>query len=353
MIHQIYRSRFMHPIWQEFLTQQGASIVEGRVAHFQNPEQEPKIAGNRNIIADLSHLGLLQVGGEDAQSFLQGQVTNDVKLLNGSNSHYAGYCNPKGRLLAIFLAFAHQGHFKLQMNGALKEAMMKRLKMYVLRSKVVVEDKTDEIIRFGIAGTEAAIALKAHFGNVPEEHHQLQEHGTATLLRLPGTTMRYEIFTRPEHAAEIWTTLRKHCEPVGSEGWEWHEIQAGIPDITPATQEAFVPQMLNLDVLGGINFKKGCYTGQEIVARTHYLGKVKRRMHLGHIAADAAPAPGSSVYGTDNAEAVGMVVRAAPSPNGGYDFLYEVRLESMDAGPVRCQATDGPPIELLSLPYVL
>lgn len=343
----------MHPVWQEFLTQQGASIADGRVAHFKHPEQEPQLAGNRNIIADLSHLGLLRVGGEDAVTFLQGQVTNDVKLLDGSNSHYSGYCNPKGRLLAIFLAFAQQGQIYLQVNGALREQSMKRLKMYVLRSKVIIEDMSDTIVRFGIAGTEAAIALKEHFGSVPEEHHQQMEHETATLLRLPGTTMRYEIFTRLEHAAEIWTTLRKHCEPVGSDGWEWHEIQAGVPDVTPATLEAFVPQMLNLDVLGGINFKKGCYTGQEIVARTHYLGKVKRRMHLGHIAADTTPAPGSNIYGTDSAEAVGMVVRTAPSPNGGFDFLYEARLESIDAGLVRSQSVEGPVIEPLTLPYVL
>jgi folate-binding protein YgfZ len=343
----------MHPAWQEFLTQQGASIAEGRVAHFSTPEREPQIAGNRNIIADLSHLGLLQVGGEDAQAFLQGQVTNDVKLLNGNNSHYAGYCNPKGRLLAIFLTFAHQGHFHLQMNGALKEQMMKRLKMYVLRSKVVIEDMTDTRVRFGIAGTEAAIALKEHFGSVPEEHHQLLDHGIATLLRLPGTTMRYEILARPEHAPDIWLALRQHCEPVGSNGWEWHEIQAGIPDVMPATWEAFVPQMLNLDILGGINFKKGCYTGQEIVARTHYLGKVKRRMHLGRADVTTTPQPGDKIYGADSTEPVGMVVRVAPGPSGGYDLLYEVRLESLEAGPARLLAADGPVIEPLTLPYVL
>lgn len=343
----------MHSAWQEFLASQGASIADSRVLHFGQPEQEPQFAGNRNIIADLSHLGLLQVSGEDAQAFLQGQVTNDMKLLNGSNAQYAGYCTPKGRLLAIFLTFAHQGHFHLQVNGALKEAMMKRLKMYVLRSKVAIEDKTDDIIRFGIAGTEAAIALKEYFGSVPEEHFQLLEHETATLLRLPGQAMRFEIFTRPEFAQDIWTTLVGKCTPVGSEGWEWHEIHAGVPDIVPATQEAFVPQMLNLDVLGGISFKKGCYTGQEIVARTHYLGKIKRRTYLGHVTTTDAPQPGAAIHGSDGTEPVGMVVRVAHGPQGGFDVLYEVRLESLDAGPVRLNAPDGPTIQPLPLPYVL
>jgi folate-binding protein YgfZ len=343
----------MHQAWQEFLTSQGASITDGRVAHFRQPEQEAQFAGNRNIIADLSHLGLLQVGGEDAQTFLQGQVTNDMKLLTGSNAQYAGYCTPKGRMLAIFLSFALQGNFYLQVNGALKDAILKRLKMYVLRSRVAIEDKSDEIIRFGVVGTEAAIALKEHFGSVPEEHFQLLEHETATLLRLPGQAMRYEIFIRPEHAAELWLLLAAKCTPVGHLGWEWHEIHAGIPDIVPATQEAFVPQMLNLDAIGGISFKKGCYTGQEIVARTHYLGKIKRRTYLGQVDSTIAPQPGDAIHGADGAEPVGMVVRAAPAPNGGFDFLYEVRLESLEAGPVRVQAVDGPQIQPLTLPYAL
>lgn len=343
----------MHPIWQEFLTQRGARIVDGRVDHFQQPEQEPQLAANRTIITDLSHLGLLRVGGDDALPFLQGQITNDVKLLDGGNSHYAGYCNPKGRLLAIFLAFMQQGQIHLQLNGALKEQTLKRLKMYVLRSKVVIEDASDAVVRFGIAGAEAAAALQEHFGSVPEEPHQLLMHETATLLRLPSAAMRYEIFTSPEHAVDLWTKLSAQCAPVGSDGWEWHEIHAGIPDVMPATLEAFVPQMLNLDTLGGINFKKGCYTGQEIVARTHYLGKVKRRMHLGHVVSNTAPQPGDHVYGTDSAEPVGMVVRVAPAPADGYDLLYEARLESLEAGPTRWQAANGPQIEPLTLPYAL
>lgn len=343
----------MHSAWQEFLASQDASIADGRVTHFGRLNQEPQLTRDCDIITDLSHLGLLQVSGEDAQNFLQGQVTNDMKLLTGENAQYAGYCNPKGRMFAIFLTFMQQGHYYLQMNGALKDSMMKRLRMYVLRSKVTIEDKSDDIIRLGVAGTEAAGALKEHFGSVPEEHFQLLTHETATLLRLPGQNLRYEILTHPEFAQGIWTALARKCTPVGHTGWEWHEIHAGIPDIAPATQEAFVPQMLNLDAIGGINFKKGCYTGQEIVARTHYLGKIKRRTHLGHADTTQAPQPGDAVYGADSTETVGMVVNSAPAPQGGYDLLAEIRLESVEAGTVRLQSADGPAIALLSLPYSL
>lgn len=343
----------MHPSWQAFLAQQGANIVEGRVADFGNPPQELQSAASGTIIADLSHLALLEVGGEDAVTFLQGQVTNDVKLLDGSNSHYAGYCTPKGRLLAIFLAFADRGHIHLQLNGALREQTLKRLKMYVLRSKVTIADVTDGILRFGVAGAEAASALQRIFGTLPQEPHRLASLPNVTLLRLPGPVARYEVFTTVEHAPGLWAQLRQSCTPVGNGAWEWQEIRAGIPDVTPTTQEAFVPQMLNLDALGGINFKKGCYTGQEIVARTHYLGKVKRRTQLGHVEAATPPAPGDKVYGADSAEPVGMVVSAAPAPTGGFDLLAEIRLESLEAGPIRLQGADGPPMELVALPYPL
>ncbi|MDR2219150.1 MAG: folate-binding protein YgfZ [Methylobacillus sp.] len=343
----------MHSAWQEFLVSRGARIEQGHVVHFGQPGQKMQSAGKYDIIADLSHRGLLRVSGEDAQTFLQGQLTNDMKLLTGGNALYAGYCNPKGRMLALFLVFTHSEHFYLQLNGALKDALMKRLKMYVLRSKVVIEDKSDEVVHFGIAGAEAASALKAHFGSVPEEPMQMLKHEAATLLRLPGQMPRYEIFVRPEYAAALWETLEKTCAPAGYLNWEWREIHAGIPDITPATQEAFVPQMLNLDALGGISFKKGCYTGQEIVARTHYLGKVKRRTHLGHVDSADAPQAGEPVFGSDGAEPAGMIVRVAPAPDGGFDLLYEVRLESLEAGALKLGSADGAEIQPLTLPYAL
>ncbi|OGV73845.1 MAG: glycine cleavage system protein T [Methylophilales bacterium RIFCSPHIGHO2_02_FULL_57_10] len=341
----------MNTPWLDFLAARGAVPADGRVQHFGQPQAELAATGNGDIIADLSHLGLLQVEGEDALTFLQGQVTNDIKLLDGSNSQYAGYCTPKGRLLAIFLAFAHRDHFHLQLNGALTEQTMKRLKMYVLRSKVTIADVTDSIIRFGVAGANTTAALQQIFPGIPQHPHQLVNLETANIIRLPGATPRYEIFASPEHAAEIWMQLQQSCTPVGTSCWEWLEILAGIPDIAPATIEAFVPQMVNLDLIGGISFKKGCYTGQEIVARTHYLGKVKRRTHLAHIAPPAAPQPGDALYGTDTAEAVGKIVNVAPAPMGGHDVLAEIRLDSVAAGAIRWKSPDGVALTFKALPY--
>ncbi len=318
--------------------------------HFGNPAAELQAAAQGNVIADLSHLGLLQIEGDDAVTFLQGQVTNDVKQLDGHNSHYAGYCSPKGRMLALFLAFARNSRLYLQLNGGLAESIAKRLKMYVLRSKVAISNISDNSIRIGIAGPQAATTLNALFGDAPQAAHQVVSLETATLLQLPGTTPRFEIFTDAEHALDIWTQLQQTNAPVGASCWDWLDIQAGIPDVMPATQEQFVPQMLNLDLLGGINFKKGCYTGQEIVARTHYLGKVKRRTYLAHAAAGNLPAPGNPVFGADSTEPVGQVVMAAPAPGGGYDVLAEIRQESVEAGTVTC---NGQTLAIKPLPYPL
>lgn len=335
--------------WHEFLAGRGALPANGQIEHFGDASAELQAAAAGNILADLSHLGLLQVEGADAAAFLQGQVTSDIMQLDGSNSQYAGYCTPKGRLLAIFLAFAHHDHIRLQLDGALLEPIMKRLKMYVLRSKVTISDMSGSILRMGVAGDDAAENLARIFARVPQQPHEFMTLDNGALLRLPGAVPRYQVFSSMEHAPAIWSALSQQHRPVGRMAWEWLEIQAGIPDIVPATQEEFVPQMVNLDALGGISFKKGCYTGQEIVARTHYLGKVKRRTQLAHIAATERPLPGDDLVNADGSEA-GKVVRSAAAPAGGYDVLAELRLESLAAGQPRWKELA---LAVSALPYSL
>lgn len=302
---------------------------------------------NETVICDLSHLGMLQIQGADAVSFLQGQVTNDVKQLNGQVAHYTGYCNPKGRLLALFLAFAHTDHLHLQMPKVLIESITKRLKMYVMRSKVEIQDVSDTIIKIGLNGPKAIDLLTAAFSQVPQNHYELVTLENGALLKLPGAQDRFEIFTDTVNAPEIWKALALQAKPVTAAYWEWLEIQAGIPDVTLNTQEEFVPQMLNLDLIGGINFKKGCYTGQEIVARTHYLGTVKRRTHLAHLETAVQPNAGDNVVNKAN-EAVGKIVRSAAAPDGGYDVLAEIRIENITGETLSVNAT---PLEIKALPY--
>jgi tRNA-modifying protein YgfZ len=288
---------------------------------------------SNNILCDLSHLGLLEISGADAATFLQGQVTNDVKLLMGNNAHYTAYCNPKGRMLALFLAFAHYDHLHLQLNRELLEPIMKRLKMYVMRSKVEIKDVSDSIIKFGLNGPEASSMLVPVFSKAPTQDYELVSLENGAILKLPSFNddARFEIFTDAINAPTIWDALKANCQVVEKSHWDWLEIQAGIPDVELKTQEQFVPQMLNLDILNAINFKKGCYTGQEIVARTHYLGSVKRRTFLASIHSNNAPQPGDKVLDETQNE-VGQFVRVAPNLQDGFDVLVEMRIDAQQIG---------------------
>jgi len=302
---------------------------------------------NETVICDLSHLGLLQLDGADAFTFLQGQVTNDVKQLNGQVAHYSGYCNPKGRLLALFLAFAHQNHIHLQLPKELITPIAKRLKMYVMRSKVEIQDVSESIIKIGLNGPKAIELLSQLFSQIPQNDYDLVSLDNGAIIKLPGNQPRFEIFTDIANAPAIWSSLAQHSKTVDAAYWELLEIQAGIPEVYAKTQEEFVPQMLNLDLLNGINFKKGCYTGQEIVARTHYLGTVKRRTQLAHIDSAIRPDAGDDVL-NNNGDIVGKVVRCSPAYNGGYDFLAEIRLESVEAGAL---SVNGSALNIQQLPY--
>ena len=341
--------------WQTSLITQSAIIENGAVMHFGNAKKELIATTNSNVLCDLSHLGLLEISGDDAVSFLQGQVTNDVKLLAGTNAHYSAYCNPKGRMLALFLAFAHYDHLHLQFNRTLLEPIMKRLKMYVMRSQVNIKDVSEDIINIGINGPEAAQILASSLPQIPSEDYQLITLENATILKMPSINnhARFQIFTNADNAPKIWNVLKEKCEVVGKPCWDWLEIQAGIPDIELKTQEQFVPQMLNLDLLNGINFKKGCYTGQEIVARTHYLGSVKRRTYLAELdtisAADIMPSAGDKVM-DGNKNEVGQIVRVTVNTNNGYDALIELRIEATLTENLSC---DGNTIKLKQLPYSL
>lgn len=342
--------------WQISLVQQDAVMENDAVSSYGDLMAELTDTANGNTLCDLSHLGLLALSGADAMTFLQGQVTNDVMLLAGNNAHYTGYCTPKGRMLALFLAFAHTtplqaNRLHLQFNRMLLEPIMKRLKMYVMRSKVEIKDVSDETIRFGFNGPEAASILALSHANIPENDYELVNAKDCTILKLPSISnhARFEIFTDAANAATIWNALKTKATPVGKPCWDWLEIQTGIPDVTPNTQEQFVPQMLNLDILNGINFKKGCYTGQEIVARTHYLGSVKRRTYLARLSTLQTPLEGNKAL-DDAGNEVGQIVRVASNLDGSFDILIELRIEAQQADKVYC---NNAKVSFKALPYPL
>lgn len=328
--------------WQQFLISQGAQFNAQAEASFAAPD----IPAPAQLF-DLSTLGMIAVSGADALTFLQGQFTNDIKQV-GQAAQFTGYCTAKGRLLALFYAFSMNDVIYLQCPRTLIPDLVKRLRMFVLRSKVVVEDVSEQFVILGLASTESAVPIQ----HLPLHPHETSQTALGTVIRLTDShgKQRAQLIVPAEQAEQAWKTLSASFSPASSSTWEVLDIQAGIPQVYPATKEQFVPQMINLDALNGINFKKGCYTGQEIVARTHYLGKVKRRTLLAQIVTgDQAPQAGDVMHDANQQEA-GQLVRVAPATDQGYWVLSECRLEAKEAGAITWQ---GQPLLFKELPYAL
>jgi len=335
--------------WKNFLQSQGAAIEDGAVLHYGDAAAERSATGG-TIVADLSQLGVIAFRGDDTVAFLQGQLTNDVRALHPDGAQWNGYCSPKGRLLGNFLMWRQGGDYCLQLSGDIAAGVLKRLSMFIMRAKVQVRDASDETVRLVVAGKQAQAAVTAAMGAVPEAamHSRVGDAGQA--IRLGGD--KFVLSLAPERAVAVWQTLRESATPVGAPVWDWLRLNAGIPMIVAATQEQFVPQMVNLEVIGGVSFQKGCYPGQEIVARSQYLGKLKRRMFLAHV--DAEAAPGDSLYSADLAgQATGTVVNAAPAPTGGFDVLAVAQVESANTQTLHLKAAGGAALTLKPLPYAL
>jgi len=345
--------RKMIAAWKHTLEAQGATFHNDQVADFGAAATERQHATNGVIVADLSPLSLIQFAGEDAQTFLQGQLSNDVRLLDGNNAQYTSYNTPKGRMLANGLLWQSAPNtYILQLPASLREAIQKRLSMFVLRAKVKVSDVSDDWVRLGVGGLGAAAALSQVLGDLPATllGRESFEHGS--VLRLPGDN--FELLIAPDQAQAVWEMLMPLAKPVGNACWDALLIRAGIPTLLPATQEQFVAQMLNYELIGGVNFKKGCYPGQEIVARTQYLGKPKRRMYLAHIDGSEMPQPGDELYSEDLPEqATGMIVNAAPAGDGGFDVLAVIQITSAEGHALHWKSIQGPALVLQALPYAI
>ena len=335
--------------WTEFLAQQGARLEHDTVADFGDAVGELTAAAGKTVVTDLSHYGLIAFSGEEAQTFLHGQITNDLRGLRESAAVFAGYLSAKGRMLANFLVMKRGEDILVMLPTSLRESIQKRLSMFILRAKVKARDASGEWVRLGLAGPDAAkLAADALNTNLPQGIMGMAHSDNAFILRLGDD--RFDIFVAPEAAQDLWRKLSAAARPVGARVWDWLLVNAGIPTVLPATQDHFVPQMANMEILGGVSFSKGCYPGQEIVARSQYLGKVKRRLFLAHL--DAPTQPGDELYAPDPADqSCGLVANAAPAPGGGWDALVVALAPSVEAGEVHLKTRDGAKLDFRALPY--
>lgn len=341
--------------WQAFLEQQGAHIEAANGAEVRYFGTVAAAELPDNFVAPLTDLGLISLSGDDAASFLHNQITNDVEKLDLATARLAGYCTPKGRLLATFLMWKDAGQIMLQLPRALQPAIQKRLQMFVMRSKAKLADVSEQYVALGLAGNTAAEVLQQWFPQLPAQPYTKidNEHGTLVRVADSRQAPRYQWITSVEQAIAAWSGLTQKLSAVGTHAWRLTDIYAGVPVITQPTQEQFVPQMINFELIGGVNFKKGCYPGQEIVARSQYLGKLKRRSVLALVDTVDVRAGAEVFSSEDPGQPCGMIVNAEPAGTGKSACLVEIKLAASDNGTIHLGAVDGPVLQLQPLPYEL
>jgi tRNA-modifying protein YgfZ len=296
-------------------------------------------------VCRLADRGLIRARGSDAAKFLQGQLTNDVVTLSPDRARIAGFCSAKGRLQASFVVWRGDAdEFLLSCPLSILAPTLKRLSMFVLRAQCKLSDASGELELIGVAGP----AAEAMLGDA--EVWSKQARGAAAIIRLPDAAgvKRCVVAAPAGHEIDVAA-----APTMTFDTWRWLEVESGIVTIEAAIVDRFVPQMVNFELVGGVDFQKGCYPGQEVVARSQYRGTTKRRTFL--FDCEVLPEAGQDVFTSAGAsEAAGTVANAAPHPEQqGGSALVEVRLAALDAGDLRLGAPDGPPLRQSELPYAV
>ncbi|MBA3504463.1 MAG: folate-binding protein YgfZ [Betaproteobacteria bacterium] len=307
-------------------------------------------AREHSIVCDEIDLGLLEFAGPDAAAFLQSQLSSDVAALVDGRTQLSSYNSPKGRMLAnLYLWRAGPDRFRALVAADLSESIRRRLSLFVLRAKLTITDLSAVTTLLGVAGARANESLREALNLAPGPG-EIAGGDLLAAVSLPGG--RVVVITPAVTDAGVKKQLAAHASGAASSVWRWLGIRAGVPLIDSATQDLFVVQTTNWDVLGGVSFQKGCYPGQEIVARMQYLGRLKERLQLFHAEADSVP--GTKLYGSAfGDQACGTIVNAATAPVGGSDLLAVVQLAALATQPLHAGTPSGPVLTPLPLPYPL
>jgi folate-binding protein YgfZ len=299
---------------------------------------------NQNLdgVCALPHLGVIGLQGEDAASFLQGQLTQDFVLLGPSQARLAAYCTAKGRMQASFVGLKRDGEILLMVSRDILAPTLKRLSMFVLRAKAKLRDASAEFDLYGLAG-----ATVARLAPGLDEPWRRADVGDASIVSL------YPADGQPR---ALWLAPAGSAAPAGPalnpELWLWGEVRGGVARITAPLVEALVPQMLNYESVGGVNFKKGCYPGQEVVARSQFRGTLKRRAYLAH-SPEAMQAGQEVFHEADPEQPCGIVALAAPAPAGGWDAIVSIQIAAAQDGRLSVGSAAGPTVTVQPPPYPL
>lgn len=332
--------------WTDFLANQGATLDNGIVSF-------PDETAAGTLMVPLTHLGMLQSVGPDSAPYLHNLFSNDVNKLGEAELQLNSFNSPKGRMLASIMMWREGEGHDLIISADILPALHKKLSMYILRSKVKLGDLSAERTLIGVTGPGAAATLQQTGLPLPESVRGVAAANGVQVLALDAGN--YIVVVGTEQAANVFGSLgAAGAARAGTAAWQLAMIRAGLPLVTLATQEEFVAQMLNYELIGGVSFKKGCYPGQEIVARTQHLGKVKKRMYRIALPADCSAAAGSDLYSPAfGDQSAGKVVNLARLGDGSLEALAVLQTSCAEGGEVHVGAPDGPLATLLELPYAL
>lgn len=336
----------MNTDWQAILQGYGAQLDATGMLSFTESPASPQAA----VLVDASPIAVVDVTGDDATSFLQSQFCNDMASVSDDQGQLSGYCTPKGRLLAIFSVIAHAGGYRLLLPQSIVDGFVKRLQMYVIRAKVSVTVRDDLVCTGLVAGGNGPLDLADRA--LPTSKLAVVSQGELQIVRwhddytAGAGLQRYLCVATPTAMAELWEQMAPTAVCAAFDRWRLADISAGVPCLMEQTREAFVPQMVNLHLIDALSFTKGCYPGQEIVARMQYLGKLKRHMRRFRVDAEYAPLPGTAVHAGDDSGA-GQVIDAVAGPDG-VELLAVVKTAAATGLSVADQ-----PMQAEELPYPL
>lgn len=296
----------------------------------------------------LSHEGVLAVRGVDASKFLQGQLTCNMDYLSDAKATLGARCTQKGRMQSSFRILLEGDGVVLAMASELVEAQLLDLKKYAVFSKSKLTDESAAWVRFGLNDADAALASLGL--DLAQDTDAVARANDLVAIRV--SPARAELWVRADQGADVQARLAAQLPQGELNDWLLGQIRAGIGQVFAQTREEFIPQMINLQAVGGVSFKKGCYTGQEIVARMQYLGKLKRRQYRLSLEDLDAPEPGVELFSPVHNSSVGNVVVAAR--NGSHiELLAVLQADAVENGNIHLGAADGPALQLGELPYTL
>jgi len=317
--------------------------------------RQSNVTATENYLCSAEELGLILVSGTDAQDFLQNQLSNDISLIDETRIQLSSYSTPKGRMLGIFRVIRVSNGYLLLTTRSMVMPLLQRLFKFIVQAQVTLADASDYFARFALQTDRPEVIAHPLLPQAPQA--ALQNDSVISLQLEPlGSQQRFLLLClSADEAIALWNGFSVELQTAGFSSWHLAEIKAGIPMIYPQTSEQFVVQMANLGALNGVSFKKGCYPGQEIVARMQYLGKLKRRMYLAEMKTDQLPLPGDELVtaGKNDVDGSGKVVDAEFDPDGICNCLYIAQIAKADAGVLNLLAQPETDIHNLDLPYAL